>query len=131
MKYLCPCGVLCYIHAAHMIVGDSQRLYRVPLSLWDPVLQVARKIVGGLLQKITYNDWLPLILDSGRRANHGLRPLPAGQQSNFYNPNVDATIRNVFATAAFRFGHSLIRTTMSQVGGNGDGFSLIRTPCPR
>ena len=131
MKCSFLCGVLCYIHAAHMIVGDSQRLYREPLSLWDPVLQVARKIVGGLLQKITYNDWLPLILDSGRRARYGLRPLPAGQQSNFYNPNVDASIRNVFATAAFRFGHSLIRTTMSQVDGGGGGFSLIKTPCPR
>ena len=68
------------------------------------------------MQKITYNDWLPLILDPGRLARYGLRPTRAGRQSNAYNPNVDASIRNVFATAAFRFGHSLIRTTMSQVG---------------
>ncbi|XP_054417566.2 probable oxidoreductase PXDNL isoform X2 [Pongo abelii] len=64
------------------------------------VYQEARKIVGAELQHITYSHWLPKVLgDPGTRMLRGYRG---------YNPNVNAGIINSFATAAFRFGHTLI-----------------------
>ena len=66
----------------------------------DQLYHEARKIVGAQLQHITYNEWLPEIL--------GPRGMALLGRYNGYSPNVDPTIFNAFATAAFRFGHSLI-----------------------
>lgn len=68
---------------------------------WDSemVFQVARQIVGAELQKITFQDYLPLLLGEG-----------IGLISDFsYNADTNPGIPNAFATAAFRFGHSQIR----------------------
>ena len=78
--------------------------------------QEARKIVGAILQKITYEDFLPLILGP-----NSLKPY------NYYQPNVNPGIFNSFATAAFRFGHSLIRPTFDILNKN---FEPIADPLP-
>ncbi|XP_028416113.1 peroxidase mlt-7-like [Dendronephthya gigantea] len=69
-------------------------------SHWDgeKIYQETRKIMGAVMQKITYDDFLPLIL--------GPNAMP---QYKGYRSNVDPGISNAFATSAFRFGHSLIR----------------------
>ncbi|OPJ84914.1 peroxidasin [Patagioenas fasciata monilis] len=69
---------------------------------WDGELlyHEARKIVGAQMQHITYAQWLPKVLGEA-----GMKML--GEYKG-YNPNVNAGILNVFATAAFRFGHTLI-----------------------
>ena len=67
------------------------------------IYQETRKIVGAVLQKITYEDFLPIIIGNS---------LP---KYNQYDPNVDPGILNSFATAAFRFGHSLIRPTFDRL----------------
>ena len=64
---------------------DDERLY-----------QEARKIVGALMQSITYNEFLPTLLG---------RSLP---RYTGYRPNMNPGLSNVFATAAFRFGHSQV-----------------------
>ncbi|XP_022371324.1 peroxidasin-like protein [Enhydra lutris kenyoni] len=66
----------------------------------DTLYHEARKIVGAQLQHITYSHWLPKILGAP-----GMKML---QDYQGYNPNVNAGIINSFATAAFRFGHTLI-----------------------
>ncbi|XP_047379728.1 probable oxidoreductase PXDNL isoform X4 [Sciurus carolinensis] len=66
----------------------------------DTLYQEARKIVGAELQHITYSHWLPKIL-----GDPGMKMLKEYQG---YDPNVNAGIINAFATAAFRFGHTLI-----------------------
>ena len=68
---------------------------------WDSetVFQVARQIVGAELQKITFQDYLPLLLGKG------IELMPDFS----YDANTDPGIPNAFATAAFRFGHSQIR----------------------
>ncbi|KAM4622957.1 peroxidasin homolog [Discoglossus pictus] len=66
----------------------------------DRVYHEARKLVGAQMQHITYNHWLPKILGPS-----GMRMLG---EYNGYNPNINVGILNVFATAAFRFGHTLI-----------------------
>uniref|UniRef100_A0A8C3QU24 Ig-like domain-containing protein n=1 Tax=Cyanoderma ruficeps TaxID=181631 RepID=A0A8C3QU24_9PASS len=69
---------------------------------WDGDLlyHEARKIVGAQMQHITYTQWLPKVLGEA-----GMKML--GEYKG-YNPNVNAGILNAFATAAFRFGHTLI-----------------------
>ncbi|XP_059580086.1 probable oxidoreductase PXDNL isoform X4 [Alligator mississippiensis] len=70
----------------------------------DTVYNEARKIVGAEMQYITYSHWLPKIL-----GNHGMNMM--GEYRG-YNPNVNAGIINAFATAAFRFGHTLINPVL-------------------
>jgi len=64
---------------------DDERLY-----------QEARKIVGAEMQVITYNEFLPSLLG---------RSLPA---YSGYRAGVNPGLSNVFATAAYRFGHSQV-----------------------
>ncbi|KAM5135419.1 LOW QUALITY PROTEIN: peroxidasin homolog [Mantella aurantiaca] len=66
----------------------------------DKIYHEARKIVGAQMQHITFTQWLPKILGEA-----GMRML--GEYKG-YNPNVNSAIFNAFATAALRFGHTLI-----------------------
>uniref|UniRef100_A0A8C4MYA5 VWFC domain-containing protein n=1 Tax=Equus asinus asinus TaxID=83772 RepID=A0A8C4MYA5_EQUAS len=80
----------------------------------DTLFHEARKIVGAELQHITYSHWLPKIL-----GELGLKMLRDYQG---YDPNVNAGIINSFATAAFRFGHTLINPILYRLN---DTFSEI------
>lgn len=75
----------------------------------ERTFQEARKIVGALIQKITYEDYLPKVM--GPDTFNSLIGRYRG-----YNPNVDASIPNSFATAAYRYGHSLIRPRFNRLG---------------
>jgi len=55
----------------------------------EQIFQMARRIVAGELQVITYNEFLPALLGS-----NSLRPYSG------YDPNVNAGIANEFSTAA-------------------------------
>lgn len=61
----------------------------------EQVYQETRKIVEAQLQIITYKHWLPYII--GEEGMNMLGPYRG------YRRNVDPTIANVFATAAFRY----------------------------
>ena len=61
----------------------------------EQLFQEARKIVGAQMQVITFESWLPKILGPV-----GMEML--GKYSK-YEPNVDSTVSNEFATAAFRY----------------------------
>lgn len=54
-----------------------------------------------LIQKITYEDFLPILLGSD-----GYRKLIGSDKG--YDPNIDPTIINEYSTAAFRVGHALL-----------------------
>uniref|UniRef100_A0A674HZE2 Ig-like domain-containing protein n=1 Tax=Terrapene triunguis TaxID=2587831 RepID=A0A674HZE2_9SAUR len=70
----------------------------------DTLYHEARKMVGAQMQHITYAHWLPKILGEA-----GVKVL--GEYKG-YDPNVNAGILNAFATAAFRFGHTLINPVL-------------------
>lgn len=76
----------------------------------DKVFQEARKIVGAEIQYITYTQWLPLILGP-----EGTELLGEYKE---YNPNVNPSVSNVFATAALRFGHSMINPILHRYDEN-------------
>ncbi|MFN9717627.1 MAG: peroxidase family protein, partial [Planctomycetota bacterium] len=74
----------------------------------EQVYQMARAIVIAEIQVITYNEWLPSLLGQG-----SLTPYRG------YKPNVNPDISNEFATAAFRFGHSLLGDDVKFLDNNG------------
>lgn len=74
----------------------------------ETVFQETRKIVGAMLQHITYNHYLPKIL------GHDVLPYYQGYT------NVHPGVLNVFATSAFRFGHSMVRPTFAMLDANFD-----------
>ncbi|CAB3381413.1 Hypothetical predicted protein [Cloeon dipterum] len=77
----------------------------------EAIFQETRRLVVAQMQHITYNEWLPIIL--GRARMEQLRLLPREEgASRLYDDTLNAGITNVFATAAFRFGHSLIRDSI-------------------
>lgn len=77
---------------------------------WDDetVFQEARRYVGALMQSITYNEWLPILL--------GENALP---EYTGYDPTVNAGISNEFSTAAFRFGHTTVVPEILRLEENG------------
>ncbi|XP_043910076.1 myeloperoxidase [Protopterus annectens] len=66
------------------------------------IYQETRKILGAYMQKITYQDFLPRVIGPEAMRTH----LPTYKD---YDDSVDASIANVFATAVFRFGHSMFQ----------------------
>ena len=68
----------------------------------ERLYQETRKIVGALIQKITYNDFLLHIF--GQQVYN----IVLGEYAGF-DPRINPGVTNAFATAAFRFGHTLIR----------------------
>jgi hypothetical protein len=67
----------------------------------DAVYELARAIVGAEIQVITYQEYLPLLLGP-----HALTPY------NGHSPEVNPGISNIFATVAYRFGHSMVSPTL-------------------
>ena len=61
-----------------------------------------------LFQHITYNEWLPVVIGTDFMAELDILPLTHGLSSK-YNAKINPTILNSFATAAFRFGHTLVQ----------------------
>ena len=75
----------------------------------EKVFQGARAWVIGEVQAITVNEWLPSIM--------GNNPLKA---YSGYKPNVNPAIANEFATAGFRFGHSIVGSDIEFLDNNGN-----------
>lgn len=78
----------------------------------ETLFQESRKIVGAMIQHITYHSYLQDILGNDIMNKFDLKPKSSGYFTG-YNANFKAMIRNVFSTAAFRFGHSMINDKLS------------------
>ncbi|KAM4618178.1 eosinophil peroxidase [Polymixia lowei] len=78
---------------------------------WSPdtLYQEARKIMGAIHQILTWEHYLPRVL--GEHANSQLIPPYEG-----YNPEVDPSIANTFAAAAFRFAHVTVQPVVARLG---------------
>lgn len=72
----------------------------------EQIYQEARKIVGAMMQHITLN-WLKHVIGS-----EGINMLG---DYHGYNSNINPSISNEFATAAFRFGHTLINPILHRL----------------
>ncbi|EFX68983.1 putative peroxinectin, partial [Daphnia pulex] len=79
-------------------------------SGWDDerLYQEAKRILAAQMQHITYNEWLPVIIGRAKMQELGLLPLQQGFSQD-YDKNLNPSVLNEFAGAAFRFGHTLIQ----------------------
>ena len=77
-----------------------------PHWLDERLFQETRKIIGAMLQKITKYDFLPIVIGEDLITGYLLKNPPT------YDPHIDPTLPNEFATAAFRFGHSLVQNVL-------------------
>ena len=66
-----------------------------------------KKIVGAIIQQVTYGEYLPVLLGKKIRKDLGLDLQSRGYWRG-YDPNVNPTVKNVIATAALRYGHSQV-----------------------
>ncbi|MCA9245061.1 MAG: PEP-CTERM sorting domain-containing protein [Phycisphaerales bacterium] len=78
---------------------------------WDDnrIYNETRARVGGMMQAITYNEWLPALM------GNGALPAYAG-----YDDSVDGSISNAFSTAAFRIGHTMLSPDLQRLDNDGN-----------
>lgn len=73
----------------------------------EELYQFARKIVGGLIQSIIYDEWLPAV---------GIEMEPY----TGYKNDVHAQVSNLFTGAAFRLGHTLLNGNIRRLDSEGN-----------
>ena len=73
----------------------------------EQIYQHARKVIGGLIQAIVYNEWLPAM---------GV-PMATYQG---YDASVQPQLTNTFSAAAFRVGHTLLNGNIRRLEANGE-----------
>jgi hypothetical protein len=74
----------------------------------EELYQRARKIVGAEMQVITYQEFLPALLGPHAPAVHAV-----------YDPSIDASVINEFATVFLRIGHSMLPTHFRRMRNDG------------
>jgi hypothetical protein len=91
--------------ATHTLFAREHNRIVAALPSWvdqNTKFEIARKVVGAEQEFITYNEFLPAL---------GVRLAPY----QGYNPNVDATLSNEFATVGYR-AHSMIHGEVEPAG---------------
>ena len=98
-----------FVREHNRIAAQLQRLNSEMSS--ESVFRLTREIVAAEIQKITYKDYLPIILGQ-RFFDQNIGPYTG------YDPRIDSAVPNGFATAAYRFGHSQIRPVLDRLDEN-------------
>ena len=80
----------------------------------DFLYQSTRRVVSSLVQKITYEEFLPMLLGDDALVSY------AG-----YDETLPAQISNEFSTAAYRLGHSMLSPQLLRVDDQGQQIDAI------
>ncbi|EPB72289.1 hypothetical protein ANCCEY_08606, partial [Ancylostoma ceylanicum] len=88
----------------------ASHLHRVN-NFWtdEQLYQEARRINIAKIQHVIYKEWLPVVLGCEAMSKYDLMPKKSGYYTG-YDPHCDPSISQEMSTAAFRFGHTLIRS---------------------
>ncbi|RNA39528.1 Peroxidasin, partial [Brachionus plicatilis] len=87
----------------------------------EEIYQEARRIVIAILQHIVYSEWLPILI-----GEESLSPdLTKTEYYTGYDSQINPAIANEFSTAAFRFGHTLIRDKFTRYDENDQKIKAI------
>ena len=82
---------------------------RNPQLNGDRIYDLARIMVVAEIQAVTYREFLPVLLGSDAIAPY-----------RGYRPDVDPAVSNEFATASYRFGHSMVSSQLLRIDEDGD-----------
>jgi hypothetical protein len=96
-----------------VFVREHNRLARTifrqsPDLSGDQIYERARAWVGALIQVVTYQEFLPVLFGT-----NALKPYTG------YAPSVNPGISNIFSTAAYRLGHSMLPSDLLRLRKNG------------
>ncbi|XP_071156046.1 salivary peroxidase/catechol oxidase-like isoform X2 [Mytilus edulis] len=80
----------------------------------ERVFQETRRIIIAQVQHITYNHFLPLVVDQDTMRQYNLYSKPNGFD-NCYDDSVDASCLNSFGIAPWRYGHSQVMAEQSEL----------------
>ena len=90
---------------------------RSPQLSGEEIYQRARQMVGAEMQVITYEEYLPALLGRGVLSRY-----------RGYQPDVNASIANIFSTALFRYGHSALSPTLLRLDADGNEIEAGHLP---
>lgn len=102
----------------------AQRLQTVNPH-WDDekLFQEGRKILGAQMQQIHYNEFLPVLLGTNYSQETGISS-DLDTDEDTYDPEVNPNIANGFASAAFRFAHTLLPGLFKLTGNKSDSAGM-------
>ncbi|ENN83190.1 hypothetical protein YQE_00451, partial [Dendroctonus ponderosae] len=108
--------VLTVMHT--LMAREHNRVAREPALVnphWDDktLFQEVRRINIAIIQHITYNEFLPILLGKDVMEKFGILLQKEGYW-NGYDPNVNPNVIDAFSAAAYRFGHSLLPTAVER-----------------
>ena len=108
--------VLCMLHT--MMIRNHNLIARQLSSLnphWtdETTFQEAKHINTAIFQHITFNEFLPMVLGKQGLYDHDLVLYTDGYFDG-YNPKIDPGTAQGFSTGAYRFGHTLLPSTVER-----------------
>ena len=75
----------------------------------EEIFQTARRILIAEMQNIVYDEYLPVVLGEKTMDDYKISLSSRHDKTTEYDDELDPSITNSFATAAYRFGHSMIQ----------------------
>ena len=75
----------------------------------EETFQTARRILIAEMQNIVYDEYLPVVLGENTMKEYKISLSSSHSKKSEYDSKLDPSITNSFATAAYRFGHSMIQ----------------------
>ncbi|XP_065216936.1 peroxidase-like isoform X1 [Planococcus citri] len=94
-----------FLRLHNILATDLQRMH--PTWSDEIIYQETRRIVIAIVQHITYNEYVPLLLGPKYVESHHLAPLKSGYAKG-YNSSINPSSLSEFVSAAFRSFHSSI-----------------------
>ena len=91
----------------------------------ETLFQEARRITIAEYQHIIYKEFLLIVLGHDAMSHYNLWPVIDGYGPG-YKPAIDPRVTNEMATAAFRFGHSLVPEQLTRIAVEKDKVSRER-----
>ncbi|CAB4069637.1 PXDN [Lepeophtheirus salmonis] len=90
----------------------NQILKEFPTMDKETIFEEARRIVGAENQNVVYGQYLSSLFSPKLMDRFGLRMTSKSR----YDSKINAAISNGFATAAYRFGHSMVQGDIQRIG---------------
>merc|ERR1711962_851626 len=91
----------------------------------EKLFQEARRINIAMFQHVLYKEWLPIALGRQYMEDLNLLPRESGHTMD-YDPTLDPRVTNEFSAAAFRFGHSMVKSTLTRKSGGNQLLSVSK-----